>query len=183
MEWRRGGELQRARAEREVILAAGAMQSPQLLQLSGIGPAGAAARSTASPVVVDAPEVGENLQDHYQARIIVRLKEKLLAQQRRAQSAAAGADGRAVAVPPARPADGRRRPGRRLRRAPSTRADGRADMQFNVMPLSVDKPGEPLHDFSGFSASAAQCRPVSRGTVADPLGRPAGRCRASEPTT
>jgi choline dehydrogenase len=45
-------------------------------------------------------------------------------------------------------------------------ADGdRADMQFNVMPLSVDKPGTPLHDYPGFTASACQCRPVSRGRL------------------
>jgi len=54
--------------------------------------------------------------------------------------------------------------------------DARADVLFNVMPLSVDKPGDPLHRFSGFSASAAQCRPESRGTVslhsADPLAPP-----------
>jgi choline dehydrogenase len=53
---------------------------------------------------------------------------------------------------------------------------GRADVLFNVMPLSVDKPGDPLHRFSGFSASATQCRPLSRGTVqigsADPLAPP-----------
>lgn len=42
---------------------------------------------------------------------------------------------------------------------------GRADMQFNVMPLSVDKPGMPLHDYAGFTASACQCRPVSRGSL------------------
>ena len=53
---------------------------------------------------------------------------------------------------------------------------GRADVLFNVMPLSVDKPGDELHRFSGFSASAAQCRPLSRGTVriagSDPLAAP-----------
>jgi choline dehydrogenase len=54
--------------------------------------------------------------------------------------------------------------------------NGRADVLFNVMPLSVDKPGDALHRFSGFSASAAQCRPESTGTVAiasaDPLAPP-----------
>ena len=62
---------------------------------------------------VDAPEVGANLQDHYQARVIVQAEGKALAQRRRAQPAAAGADGRAMAVRPARAADRRRRPGRR----------------------------------------------------------------------
>ena len=64
-----------ARADGEVILAAGALQSPQLLQLSGIGPA-ALLRRHGIGVAVDAPEVGRNLQDHYQARVIVKLKEK-----------------------------------------------------------------------------------------------------------
>ncbi len=54
--------------------------------------------------------------------------------------------------------------------------DDRADMQFNVMPVSVDKPGDPLHRFSGFTASACQCRPLSRGTVtidsSDPFAQP-----------
>ena len=54
--------------------------------------------------------------------------------------------------------------------------DDRADMQFNVMPVSVDKPGDPLHTFSGFTASACQCRPLSRGSIGivsgDPLVQP-----------
>ena len=54
--------------------------------------------------------------------------------------------------------------------------DDRADVQFNVMPLSVDKPGDPLHDYPGFSASVCQCRPLSRGSVqirsADPFEQP-----------
>jgi choline dehydrogenase len=54
--------------------------------------------------------------------------------------------------------------------------NGRADVLFNVMPLSVDKPGDPLHAFSGFSASATQCRPMSRGKVqiqsSDPMAAP-----------
>ncbi|HEX4780948.1 MAG TPA: GMC oxidoreductase, partial [Usitatibacter sp.] len=54
--------------------------------------------------------------------------------------------------------------------------DSRADILFNVMPLSVDKPGTPLHRYSGFTASAAQCRPRSKGSVMiatpDPLAPP-----------
>ena len=75
VEWIHDGAVHSARATREVILSAGAVQSPQLLQLSGIGPAALLERH-GIPVQVDAPEVGETLQDHYQARTIVRLKEK-----------------------------------------------------------------------------------------------------------
>ena len=57
-------------------MAAGALQSPQLLQLSGIGPPALLAQY-GIPVIADSPEVGENLQDHYQARVIVRLKKKI----------------------------------------------------------------------------------------------------------
>src|SRR6201996_6073222 len=70
------GRTEEASAEREVILSAGALQSPQLLQLSGIGPADLL-RTIGIPVIVDAQEVGQNLQDHYQARMIVRLKERI----------------------------------------------------------------------------------------------------------
>ena len=73
IEWVEQGNKQSARAEREVILSAGALQSPQLLQLSGIGPADLLRRHGIA-VVADLPGVGENLQDHYQARTIVRLK-------------------------------------------------------------------------------------------------------------
>jgi choline dehydrogenase len=174
VEWVEGVERRSARAEREVILAAGALQSPQLLQLSGIGPAPLLQRHGLA-VVVDAPEVGANLQDHYQARVIVKLKEKRslnddvrnpvrlaqmgaqwLFRQRGPLTVGAGQVGGLVATEHAE--------------------GGRADVLLNVMPLSVDKPGDPLHRFSGFSASAAQCRPKSKGTVeiasADPLAPP-----------
>ena len=164
VEWIENGAVKRARAGCEVILAAGALQSPQLLQLSGIGPA-ALLQQHGIPVVADAPEVGENLQDHYQARVIVRLKKKMslndqvrnpvelakmglqwLLQNRGPLTVGAGQVGGFARTPHAR--------------------DGRADIQFNVMPLSVDKPGDPLHTYSGFSASACQCRPDSHGRLA-----------------
>src|SRR5260370_21958930 len=70
------GKVFGAAADREVVLSAGALQSPQLLQLSGVGPADLL-RGLGIPVAVDAPEVGRNLQDHYQARMIVRLKQPI----------------------------------------------------------------------------------------------------------
>ena len=127
-------------------------------------------------MVIDSPEVGLNLQDHYQARVIVRLKKKMslndqvrnpvelarmgaqwLLGARGPLTVGAGQVGGMVCSPRAQ--------------------SGRPDLLLNVMPLSVDKPGDPLHRFSGFSVSAAQCRPVSRGSVmirsGDPLRPPA----------
>ena len=168
------GGPQRVMATREVILAAGAIQSPHILQLSGIGPARLLARH-AIPVLVDAPQVGENLQDHYQARMIVRLKKKMslnddvrnplklasmglewLLRDRGPLTVGAGQVGGGACTHLAK--------------------DGRPDIQFNTMPLSVDKPGDFLHNYSGFTASAWQCHPESRGRVAirstDPFKQP-----------
>jgi len=174
VEWVHGGNHRQARAEREVILAAGALQSPQLLQLSGIGPAGLLQRHGIG-VVADLPGVGENLQDHYQARSIVRLTQPhslnndvrnplrlarmgwdWLAHGRGPLTIGAGQVGGAACSQFAR--------------------NSRPDIQFNVMPLSVDKPGDPLHQYAGFTASFWQCHPASRGRLsirsADPLAAP-----------
>jgi choline dehydrogenase len=169
-----GGRTRRVDAYREVILAAGAVQSPQLLQLSGIGPAALLSRF-GIPVIADLPGVGRNLQDHYQARSIVRLRTRVsLNDEVRdpvrlasmglrwalnrggALTVGAGQVGGAACTQYAK--------------------GGRPDIQFNVMPLSVDKPGAPLHRYSGFTASVWQCHAASRGTVeirsADPFDQP-----------
>ncbi|MBI5128712.1 MAG: GMC family oxidoreductase N-terminal domain-containing protein [Rhodopseudomonas palustris] len=174
VEWIKDGQTVQARAESEVILSAGALQSPQLLQLSGIGPA-ALLRGLGIKLVAESPEVGRNLQDHYQARMIVRLKQKhSLNDQVRSPvglakmglqwllagngplTAGAGQVGGAACTRHAR--------------------NGRPDVQFNVMPLSVDKPGEPLHSYSGFTASVWQCHAESRGHLTvrstDPFEQP-----------
>ena len=174
VQWVQDKALKTARADREVILCAGAVQSPQLLQLSGIGPA-QLLETHGIPVLADSPEVGENLQDHYQARTIVRLKERRslnddvrnpiklaamglewLFKRSGPLTVGAGQVGGAACSPYAK--------------------GGRPDLQFNVMPLSVDRPGTPLHVYSGFTAAVWQCHPVSRGSVrirsADPLAPP-----------
>lgn len=167
-------DLERLRCTREVILAAGTIQSPQLLQLSGIGPADLLRQHGVS-VVVDAPEVGDNLKDHYQARTIVRLKERLSLNddvRSPVKLARMGLDwllrGRGPLTVGAGQVGG-------FARTEHARGD-RSDIQFNVMPLSVDKPGDPLHEYSGFTASACQCRPLSRGRLtirsADALDSP-----------
>jgi choline dehydrogenase len=174
IEFVRDGTVHKVRAEREVILATGAIQSPQLLQLSGIGPA-ALLRQHGIEVVVDAPEVGENLKDHYQARTIVRLKQKLSLNndvRNPLRLASMGLEWFFKRSGPLTVGAGQVGGFARTEYA----RDGRSDMQFNVMPLSVDKPGTPLHDYPGFTASACQCRPVSRGRLqirsADPLDSP-----------
>jgi choline dehydrogenase len=174
VEWLQQGQLKNARADAEVVLSAGALQSPQLLQLSGVGNADVLHRF-GIPILAHSAEVGENLQDHYQARVIVKLRQKhslnddvrnplrlaqmgaqWLFQKRGPLTVGAGQVGGLACTQYAE--------------------NGRADVLFNVMPLSVDKPGDALHRFSGFSASATQCRPLSRGSVqinsADPLAAP-----------
>ena len=174
IEWTRGGALKSARADREVILSAGALQSPQILQLSGIGPA-ALLRQHGIAVAVDAPDVGANLQDHYQARVIVKLRKRMsLNDQVRSPIGLATMGAQWLFGQRGPLTVGAGQVGGMVCSRLAT--NGRPDVLFNVMPLSVDKPGEPLHTFSGFSASATQCRPLSRGTVhiasADPLKSP-----------
>lgn len=158
------GQLQRFHSDAEVILSAGSLQSPQLLQLSGIGAADHL-RSLGIPVVHDAPDVGQNLQDHYQARTIVRLKDPIsLNDQVRSPAGLASMglqwllNGRGPLTVGAGQVGGFAKT--------SLATEGRADIQFNVMPLSVDKPGDPLHRYSGFTVSVCQCRPESVGSLA-----------------
>lgn len=169
------GQTVAAYAAREVILAAGAIQSPQLLQLSGIGPADDL-KAQDIAVKVDAPEVGANLQDHLQMRTIVELadgRHSLNTQIRNPFKAAGiGLDwlmnGRGPLTVGAGQVGGA---------ACTTYAkEGRPDVQLFVMPLSVDKPGAPLHRDPGFTVSYWQCHPESRGRVSlaspDPLADP-----------
>ena len=162
----------------KIILSGGSLQSPQLLQLSGIGPADLL-KSHGIDVVHDAPGVGQNLQDHYQMRLVLRLTEKIsvnnqvrnpfslakmaldwLISGRGPLTVGAGQVGGAVAT--------------------SHSPDGRPDIQLMTMPVSLDKPGEPLHPFPGCTTVLWQCHPQSRGTLeirstdpaADPVIRP-----------
>lgn len=174
VDWVQEASTCSARADREVILSAGALQSPQLLQLSGIGPA-SLLRQHGIDVIIDLPGVGENLQDHYQARTIVRLKTRNSLNddvRNPLRLGRMGWDWLVHGTGPLTIGAGQ------VGGAACTRfaIGGRPDIQFNVMPLSVDKPGDPLHDYSGFTASLWQCHPHSRGRLAirssDPLAAP-----------
>ncbi|MAA77229.1 MAG: choline dehydrogenase [Rhodobiaceae bacterium] len=161
--FRHNNETMEIMANQEVILSAGAIQSPQLLQLSGIGP-GSLLKKLEIPVIVNRPGVGGNLQDHYQMRTIVRMKEKrsLNNQIRNPFSLVLmglnwAIRGRGALTVGAGQVGG----GARTEYAPSARPD----IQFNVMPLSVDRPGDPLHHYPGFTSAVWQCHPESRGRV------------------
>ena len=174
VEWFDNGKTKRAKVNCEVILAAGALQSPQILQLSGIG-AKKLLTKHKIPIVFDSPEVGENLQDHYQMRTIVKLKErKSLNNQIRNPFRLAqwGLQWLLNASGPLTVGAGQVGGGACTKYA----KNGRPDIQFNVMPLSVDKPGMPLHKYAGFTASVWQCHPKSRGSLkinsSNPLEQP-----------
>jgi choline dehydrogenase-like flavoprotein len=169
-----GGQIRTAHAEREVVLSAGAVQSPQLLQLSGIGDAAYLKQVGVAPVI-DLPGVGANLQDHYQARSIVRLKTRRSLNddvRNPFKLAAMGFDWALRGSGPLTVGAGQAGGAAMTRYA----RPGRPDIQFNVMPLSVDKPGEALHRYSGFTTSFWQCHPQSRGHLrirsTDPFEQP-----------
>jgi choline dehydrogenase len=160
--FRQNGQMRTARCRGEVILAAGSIGSPQILLLSGVGP-GAHLQEHGIPVVLDKAGVGGNLQDHLQQRMIFKVKGVTTLNER--YHAPLG-----MARMLAEYVLFRRGP---LTMAPSqlglfTRSDkdqARANLQFHVQPLSLDKFGDPLHKFPAFTASACNLRPTSRGTV------------------
>ena len=160
--WRQAEIARRASCRGEIILSAGSIGSTQLLLLSGVGPA-AALRSLGIAVVLDRPGVGENLQDHLQLRLIHKVSGvKTLNETYRSLL------GRVMMG--LEYAFLRRGP---LTMAPSqlglfTRSDPRqerANIEFHVQPLSLDRFGEPLHAFPAFTTSVCNVRPTSRGTV------------------
>jgi choline dehydrogenase-like flavoprotein len=156
------GETIEARAKGEVILAAGAIGSIQILHRSGIGP-GEWLSPLGIDVVLDRAGVGRNLQDHLQQRAIYRVEGVKTLNETYYSLIGRGLMGLDYAVR-------RRGP---LTMAPSqlgifTRSDprrARANIQFHVQPLSLDKFGDPLHRFSAITVSACNLQPTSRGTV------------------
>jgi len=160
--WRQGGETRMARCRGEVILAAGSIGSTQIMLLSGVGPAQHLAEH-GIPVVTDRPGVGANLQDHLQLRLIYKVDGiRTLNERYHAPLGLAGMLAEYVLF--------RRGP---LTMAPSqlglfTRSDTdqpRANLQYHIQPLSLDRFGEPLHTFPAFTASVANLQPTSRGRI------------------
>ncbi|MDU3042322.1 GMC family oxidoreductase, partial [Bradyrhizobium sp.] len=160
--FQQNGETIEARAKGEVILSAGAIGSVQVLQRSGIGPADWLS-GLGIDTVLDKPGVGRNLQDHLQQRAIYKVTGVKTLNETYYSLVRRGLMGLDYAFR-------RRGP---LTMAPSqlgifTRSDAtrdRANIQFHVQPLSLDKFGDPLHRFPAITVSACNLRPTSRGTV------------------
>ena len=157
-----GREMVKAHAAREVILCAGSIGSPQLLQLSGVGPAHLLRRHGIE-VIVDAPGVGANLQDHLQIRTVYKI------------------DGTPTLNVLASSLYGKAKIGLEYllkRTGPMSMAPSQLgaftrsspehvwpNLEYHVQPLSLDAFGEPLHGFAAFTASVCNLNPTSRGSV------------------
>ncbi|MGH8850335.1 MAG: GMC family oxidoreductase, partial [Casimicrobiaceae bacterium] len=170
---RRGASLA-ASARREVLLCAGALQSPQLLQLSGVGP-GALLASLGIPLVRELGGVGENLHDHLQARVLFECTQPITTNDDLASFWRTLGMGIDYVIHRDGPmAVGINQGGIFARTRPGVATP---DVQFHIATLSSDMAGSPTHTFSGFTMSVCQLRPQSRGSVriktTDPLVAPA----------
>jgi len=162
VEFKRAGEALFARAQRETALAAGAIGSPQLLQLSGIGP-GPLLQRHGIALAHELPGVGENLHDHLQIRMQYKVKEA-----RTLNTVANSWFGKAAMAaeyfalrtgPLTMP------PSQMGAFARSDDAQPSANIEWHVQPLSLDKFGDPLHSFPAITPAVCNLRPSSRGWV------------------
>ncbi|MFL5199337.1 MAG: GMC family oxidoreductase [Microvirga sp.] len=174
VEFRRAGETCTVRARREVVLSGGAINSPQLLQLSGVGP-GALLSTHGIPLIAERAGVGEDLQDHLQVRTILKCTKPITINDEIGSLMRRLGVGMRYAL---------------WRKGPLTVSAGYAgaffrtndrvatpDVQIHFITFSTDRMGERLHPFPGFTASVCQLRPESRGFVRiksrDPAAAPA----------
>ena len=161
VEYRRDGQLHTVDARYEIVLSAGAIGSPQILMLSGIGDPQNLTEFDL-PVLREAPHVGKNLQDHLQARLVYKCNEATL------NDEVASFFGRMkIAAEYAMFRTGPMTMAASLVTAFLKTRDELAtpDIQFHVQPWSADSPGEGVHPFSAFTASVCQLRPESRGEL------------------
>ena len=156
------GRALRVAARREIILCAGAIGSPVLLQRSGIGPRPLLERLGIG-VRHELPGVGESLQDHLQLRLIYRVEGvKTL---NRIAATPWGKLGMGLEYLLRRSGPLSMAPSQLGAFAKSDLGQARANLQYYVQPLSLERFGEPLHDFPAFTASVCNLRPTSRGSV------------------
>src|SRR5580658_4326678 len=160
LEYRQNGVVRRARARREVLLAGGSLQSPQLLQLSGVGPAGLL-KEFGIDIVHEVPGVGENLQDHIGCKVVYKVKKaNTINEISRSwlRQGKAGLEyllaGKGTLMMGAAPIGlfARTRPG-----------SASPDCQYQFLAGSLDTVGQPMHPFPGCQLTCIPCRPESRG--------------------
>ena len=168
------GVTHTVRARREVIVCGGALNSPQLLMLSGIGP-GAHLAERGIAVAHDLPGVGQSMQDHFQSRIVLKCRFPITVNDimmRKFKMAMTGLDYLIRRKGPLTIAAAQAGLFARTRPELAT-----PDVQFATVIFSADRPAEGLHKFSGFSLVVYQLRPESRGELklksADPNDAPA----------
>ncbi|GGZ07327.1 GMC family oxidoreductase [Novosphingobium colocasiae] len=171
--WHLGDSVHHARAEGAVVLAAGAIGSPAILERSGIGDAVRLARLGITPIV-DQPQVGANLQDHLQLRCAWRVSDVSTLNQRAANWFGKAMIGLEYALLRSGPMA--MAPSQLGAFARSSPDKATADLEWHVQPLSLNAFGEPLDPFPAFTASVCNLRPQSRGTThiasADPAMGP-----------
>ena len=158
----RGYELFEASVSGEIILASGAIGSPQIMQTSGIS-SGALSQKLGINNIIDLPGVGENLQDHLQMRLVFKVKNTKTLNLR--ANSLLGKIGMGLEY-------------FLFKRGPMTMAPSQLggfaksdenretpNLQYHIQPLSTEKLGDPLHPFEAFTASVCNLRPESRGHV------------------
>jgi choline dehydrogenase len=173
VEFTGGGSQWFAEATRETISAAGSVGSPHILQLSGIGP-GALLRKHGIPVVVDAPGVGENLQDHLQLRMAFKIRGAKTLNTMAGNWFGKMMIGMQYAWSRSGPMS--MAPSQLGAFARSDPSQASANLEYHVQPLSLERFGEPLHPFPAFTASVCNLRPTARGHIrigsGDPFAAP-----------
>lgn len=173
VEWIQAGQRRSAGTDGEIVLAAGSVGSTQILMRSGIG-CGERLNALSIPVIADRPGVGQNLQDHLQLRLIYKVQGARTLNGDYSNLFKRAWMGVDYAL---------------FKRGPLTMAPSqlgvfaksgpdmeRADLEYHIQPLSLDKFGDPLHRFSAVTASVSNLRPTSRGHIgivsADPHAPP-----------
>ncbi|NDC65496.1 MAG: choline dehydrogenase [Burkholderiaceae bacterium] len=162
IEYIQGGSKHQITSQKEIILSAGALQSPQLLQLSGIGPANLL-QKFGIPIVHDSPGVGKNLQDHLQYRLIYELNQNISTNVELSSLMGRikiGLDWLLFRSGPL--SIGINQGGLFTKVMPQSKTP---DIQFHLATLSADMAGGKVHPFPGFTMSVCQLRPESRGYV------------------
>lgn len=162
VEFQHDGVTRTARARRETVLSAGAIGTPHILELSGIGRGGVLS-DAGIDVVRDVRSVGENLQDHLQLRLVYKVSGVPTLNEKASRLLGKAAIGLEYALKRSGP----------MSMAPSqlgifTRSGPdkeTADLEYHVQPVSLDRFGEPVHPFPAMTASVCNLRPESRGSV------------------